>query len=248
MFTYRFYPALNFALTLILAAAFSTVTSAGTKEDEIASRLSDAIPQIDITGVSKSEAPGLYEVSSSNGGTIFVTADGQYLMTGDMLKVTANGIANLSEEKRLVDRVETLNSFGHGGLISYPAKGKEKASLAVFTDIDCPYCRKFHGEVPQLNELGISVHYYAFPRSGPNTPSFAKYESVWCSDDQQSAMDAAKQGRSIDRKTCENPVGEQYRLGQQVGVTGTPAIILENGRIVPGYRPAKQMAEAAGVL
>jgi thiol:disulfide interchange protein DsbC len=61
-------------------------------------------------------------------------------------------------------------------------------------------------------------------------------------------MDAAKQGRNVDRQTCENPVAEQYQLGQQVGVTGTPAIVMESGQIIPGYRPAKQIAEALGVL
>ncbi len=237
----------TFSLAALFFAFPGPSAVAGTTEDTIAAKLSDAIPQLDVTGVSKSEVPGLYEVSSSNSGTILVTEDGQYLLTGDVLRVTPQGIANLSEEKRLIQRSETLDAFGKEGVITYPAKGEEKASLAVFTDIDCPYCRKFHNEVPQLNEMGVTVNYYGFPRSGPNTPSFAKYVSVWCSDDQTAAMDAAKQGRSIDRQTCKNPVAEQYQLGQQIGVTGTPAIVLENGRMVPGYRPAQQLAEVLGL-
>lgn len=229
-------------------ALYSATSMAGDTEDAIAAKLSAAIPQLDITGVSKSEVPGFYEVSSSNGGNLLATEDGQYLLTGDVLKVTPQGIANLTEEKRLVQRSERLDNFGMDGLISYPAEGEEKAEIAVFTDIDCPYCRKFHNEVPELNELGITVHYYGFPRSGPETPSFRKYISVWCAEDQQAAMDAAKQGRSIDRKSCENPVAAQYQLGQQIGVTGTPAIILENGRVIPGYRPAEQIAEVMGLL
>jgi thiol:disulfide interchange protein DsbC len=246
--TFRIHRSLTLLLAALACVSIATTATAGAIEDAIESKLSESIPQLDITGVSKSEVPGLYEVSSSNSGTILATEDGQYLLTGDVLKVTPQGVANLSEEKRLTERSDTLASFGMDGIISYPARGEQKAELAVFTDIDCPYCRKFHNEIPELNDMGITVHYYGFPRSGPDTPSFNKYVSVWCSDDQQSAMDAAKQGRNVDRQTCENPVAEQYQLGQQVGVTGTPAIVMESGQIIPGYRPAKQIAEALGVL
>lgn len=239
-------------LTLLFAvltvALHGAPAVAGETEDAIAAKLSAAVPQLDITSVKESEVSGLYEVASSNSGTVLVTEDGQYLLTGDLLKITPQGIANLSEEKRLTERSDALEAFGTDGIISYPAKGEEKASIAVFTDIDCPYCRKFHDEMSELNELGITVNYYGFPRSGPGTASFNKYVSVWCSDDQQSAMNAAKQGKNIDRKSCESPILAQYQLGQEVGVTGTPAIILENGRVIPGYRPAKQIAEVLGLL
>jgi thiol:disulfide interchange protein DsbC len=248
MLTFKIPRSLTFLLTTLACVFYGATASADATEDAIAAKLSEAIPRLNITGVSQSEVPGLYEVSSSNGGNILATEDGQYLLTGDVLKVTPQGIANLSEEKRLTQRSDTLTAFGTDGIITYPAKGGEKASIAVFTDIDCPYCRKFHNEVPELNDMGITVHYYGFPRSGPNTPSFAKYVSVWCSEDQRSAMDAAKQGRSVEGQNCENPINAQYQLGQQVGVTGTPAIVLENGQIIPGYRPAKQIAEVLEVL
>lgn len=246
--TFRMPQSLILLLATLACVFYGATAAADATEDAIMEKLSEAIPQLDITGVSKSEVPGMYEVSSSNNATILATEDGQYLLTGDVLKVTSQGIANLSEDKRLTERSETLADFGMDGIITYPAKGGEKAEVAVFTDIDCPYCRKFHNEVPELNDMGITVHYYGFPRSGPNTPSFAKYVSVWCSDDQQSAMDAAKQGKNVDRQNCENPIAEQYQLGQKVGVTGTPAIVVEGGQIIPGYRPAKQIAEALGVL
>lgn len=87
-----------------------------------------------------------------------------------------------------------------------------------------------------------------FPVPGPNTPSFNKYVSVWCADDQKAAMDAAKAGRSVEKKSCDNPVLEQYQLGSQVGVTGTPAILLEDGSMVRGYLPARNLAEGLGIL
>lgn len=221
--------------------------SAGEVEDRIAERLTNAVPGLKVMSVKESEAKGLYEVQSNNGDTIYATEDGQYLMTGDLLRITDQGIANVTEAARADFRKDMMSEFGDDGVISFPAKN-EKAVVSVFTDIDCPYCRKLHDEVPQLNEYGITVNYYAFPRSGPNTASFRKYESVWCAEDQQAAMTSAKAGRSIDQASCENPVREQYQLGGQVGVTGTPAIVLEDGNMVRGYVPAKRLAEGLGLL
>ncbi len=140
-----------------------------------------------------------------------------------------------------------MESYGEDGLITYKASN-QKAVIDVFTDIDCPYCRKLHDEVSQLNDYGITVNYYAYPRSGPGTPSFAKYISVWCAEDQQSAMDAAKSGKAVETATCANPVLEQFELGGRIGVTGTPAIVLEDGNVVRGYVPARDLANGLGLL
>jgi thiol:disulfide interchange protein DsbC len=232
----------------VIAGLFGMASaSAGEVEDRIAERLTSAVPGLKVMSVKESEAKGLYEVQSNNGDTIYATEDGQYLMTGDLLRITEQGIANVTEAARADFRKEVMNEFGDDGVISFPAKN-EKAVVSVFTDIDCPYCRKLHDEVPQLNEYGITVNYYAFPRSGPNTASFRKYESVWCADDQQAAMTSAKSGQSIDQASCENPVREQFELGGRVGVTGTPAIVLEDGNMVRGYVPAQRLAEGLGLL
>jgi thiol:disulfide interchange protein DsbC len=232
----------------VIAGLFGMASaSAGEVEDRIAERLTSAVPGLKVMSVKESEAKGLYEVQSNNGDTIYATEDGQYLMTGDLLRITDQGIANVTEAARADFRKEMMNEFGDDGVISFPAKN-EKAVVSVFTDIDCPYCRKLHDEVPQLNEYGITVNYYAFPRSGPNTASFRKYESVWCAEDQQAAMTSAKSGQSIDQASCENPVREQFELGGRVGVTGTPAIVLEDGNMVRGYVPAQRLAEGLGLL
>ena len=242
---------LTFALSLsalALTAILSAPALAGPKEDAIASKLTEAVPGLRVTSVKASEAPGLYEVQSNSGQTIYTTESGEYLLTGDLLKITDTGIANVTEQARAEQRRQKMDAFGDEGVISFPATGEEKAVVDVFTDIDCPYCRKLHAEVEQLNEYGITVNYYAFPRSGPGTPSWTKYESVWCAEDSRAAMTAAKNGKSVESVSCENPVEAQYRLGAEVGVTGTPAIVLEDGNMVRGYVPARNLAEALGLL
>ncbi|WP_374706536.1 DsbC family protein [Marinobacter sp. F4206] len=233
---------------LAVGAVIALPATAGEVEDGIAKRLTNAVPGLKVQSVTESEAKGLYEVQSNNGDTIYTTADGQYLLTGDLLKITDNGIANVTEQARAGQREKVMAAFGGDGVIRFPADGEEKAVIDVFTDIDCPYCRKLHDEVPKLNAYGITVNYYAFPRSGPGTPSFKKYVSVWCAEDQQAAMDAAKAGRSVESASCENPVLEQYQLGGRVGVTGTPAIVLEDGNMVRGYVPADNLAKGLGLL
>lgn len=231
-------------VTGVLGASSGT---AGVVEDQISEHLSGAVPGLEISTVRESEASGLYEVQSKNGDTVYTTRDGAYLLTGDLLKITGDGIANVTEQARAGHRKQVMDSYGEGGVIRYKASN-EKAVIDVFTDIDCPYCRKLHDEVPQLNDYGITVNYYAYPRSGPGRPSFTKYISVWCADDQQSAMDSAKAGKTVAAATCDNPVLEQFQLGKSIGVTGTPAIVLEDGNIVPGYVPARKLAGGLGLL
>ena len=90
--------------------------------------------------------------------------------------------------------------------------------MAVFTDVDCGYCRKLHMEMDEINALGIEVRYLAFPRAGPGSRSYEKIVSAWCAKDAQQAITELKMGRSIPDRSCANPVMEQYALGQAMGV------------------------------
>ena len=117
-----------------------------------------------------------------------------------------------------------------------------KHTVTVFTDVDCPYCARMHQQMADYNGLGIEVRYAAFPRAGVSSPTYDKMVSVWCAADQRTAMTDAKMGTSIEMLSCDNPVREHYETGQRIGVTGTPAIILESGEIVPGYVPPQELA------
>jgi thiol:disulfide interchange protein DsbC len=115
----------------------------------------------------------------------------------------------------------------------------------VFTDTDCGYCQKLHSEVPELNRLGVEVRYVAFPRQGLQSPAYKELVSVWCAKDRQGAMNLAKTRQEVPAAECDNPVAKQYALGQMIGVSGTPAIVLANGKLIPGYQPAPQLAKLA---
>ena len=127
-------------------------------------------------------------------------------------------------------------------MIIFPAS-KPRHTLTVFTDIDCGYCRKLHSDIDKYNDEGITVRYLPFPRSGPDTPSYYKAVSVWCSDDRRAALTRAKAGQDVPNATCDNPVRASLALGHKLGVNGTPALILEDGHLLPGYVPPKKLAQ-----
>ena len=122
----------------------------------------------------------------------------------------------------------------------FPAS-QAKYRVTVFTDIDCGYCRELHRHIDQYNAAGITVRYVAFPRAGEGSASFKKAENVWCAADRKAAMTTAKAGKDNPDKVCDNPVAEQMHAGEGLGVSGTPAILLDDGRLLPGYVPPDEL-------
>ncbi|MBQ0762858.1 thioredoxin fold domain-containing protein [Marinobacter psychrophilus] len=237
------------AVALFSGLLLPAFVAAADIEERITQRLQTAVPGLQIESMAPAKAPGIYEVRTNSGQIVYATEDAEYLFIGDLVKLESAGYVNLTEQARTSQRRQTINEHAkNGGLIQYAAKGEQKVVIDVFTDIDCGYCRKLHGEMDELNELGITVNYFGFPRSGPGTESFRKYVSVWCAKDPQAAMNKAKSGGSVSSADCANPVAEQYNLGRLVGVTGTPAIVLEDGTLMPGYVPAKTLARSLGIL
>lgn len=240
---------MKFGKSIFLAAIagmFALTAQADTAK--IKEQLSQSIPGLQVESVAKSEIEGLYRVESSNSDTIFTNADASFFINGSMFAVQEGRVVNLSEQRKGAKRAKQLAAIAPEDRIVFPAEGETKARIAVFTDIDCGYCRKLHKEVPELNRLGVEVSYLAYPRAGIGSPSYDKIVSAWCSEDKLQALTEAKQGISIPSKTCANPVAAQFELGGQMGVRGTPAIVLEDGTMVPGYMPAQQLAKGLGIL
>lgn len=129
-------------------------------------------------------------------------------------------------------------------MIIYEPAGEVKDTVTTFTDIDCPFCRKMHREMAEMNALGIRVRYMLFPRAGIPSASYEKAVSVWCAPDQHSAMSRAKAGEIPEKRTCENPVAEHMALARRMGLTGTPFTITDSGRVISGYRPARELLES----
>ncbi len=169
----------------------------------------------------------------------YITPDGRYLVSGSMFDLASQN--NLTEQRLSGLRQDILKGVDESSMIVFKADGKQKHMITVFTDIDCVYCRKLHSGMAQMNKLGITVRYMAYPRAGIGSPSYDKAVSVWCAEDRNKAMNEAKNDGKVVPKKCENPVAQEYKLGQKLGVNGTPAILLEDGHLMPGYAPPERL-------
>tara|TARA_R110000796_G_scaffold526_3_gene1728 strand:+ start:8397 stop:9065 length:669 start_codon:yes stop_codon:yes gene_type:complete len=199
---------------------------------------------VPVSAISETPVDGLYQVQLETGRVLYATADGKYFMQGTLIEVNDGQPRNLTSVAEASGIAQVLDRVDASDMVVF-APEEPKTHVTVFTDVDCGYCRKLHSEVEQLNNLGIEVRYMAFPRGGMQSPAAQVMQSVWCADNRQQAMTSAKQGKTVEEKTCANPVAQEYELGKQLGVQGTPAIFLANGVMIPGYQPAQQLATIA---
>lgn len=195
-----------------------------------------------IDDLRPSPIPGLYEFVQG-AEVSYLTADGKYFIDGNIYDMSTR--RNLTEALRVKARAALIASVPESQMLIFSPKNP-LYTITVFTDIDCPYCRKLHSDMAELNKLGVRVRYLFYPRTGPNTESWRKAEVVWCSADRNEALTRAKAGAQLDmNKTCApTPVAREYALGQSVGVRGTPAIITESGTFIDGYMPPHDMVQA----
>ena len=192
------------------------------------------IPGASAEQLRASPIPGLWEYT--HGGDIaYVTPDGRYAIAGDLYDLKSN--ANLTEAHRREVRLKLLAQVSESDMLVFGPKDP-KYTVTVFTDVDCPYCRRLHSEIGVYNRLGIRVRYLLYPRTGPNTPSWTKAEQVWCAADHNDALTRAKLGQVLQVKPCaSNVVNMTYALGREFAIDGTPAIVMTNGEVLPGYLP-----------
>ncbi len=231
------------AAAFALASTFAVADPAA--EQAIRKTLDTLQLEVPIESVAASPLNGLYEVKLKGGRVLYASADGQFVMQGYLFQIQDGKPVNLTEKAERLAIAKTINGIPVADMVVYPAVGPAKSHITVFTDTTCPYCHKLHAEVPELNRLGIEVRYVAFPRQGLGSPGDEQLQAVWCSKDRKGAMDQMVDGKTIKASKCANPVGQQFQIGQSIGVSGTPAIVLQSGQVIPGYQPAPQVAKLA---
>ncbi|WP_338526094.1 thioredoxin fold domain-containing protein [Pseudomonas batumici] len=237
-------------LTQIFAAAALALVSTlaladDTAEQAIRKSLDSLQLETPVESITASPLAGLYEVKLKGSRVLYASADGQFVMQGYLFQLKDGKPVNLTEKTERLGVAKLINGIPVAETVVYPAIGETKSHITVFTDTTCPYCHKLHAEVPALNKMGIEVRYVAFPRQGLGSPGDEQLQAVWCSTDKKAAMDKMVDGQEIKAAKCANPVSKQFALGQSIGVNGTPAIILADGQVIPGYQPAAQVAKLA---
>jgi thiol:disulfide interchange protein DsbC len=221
----------------VLLAVSLAVEAADVDYSNVEERIRSLAPQAASIAISETPIAGLLMVQIG-GDIVYATADGKYLVQGRVIDMDTR--EDLTEGAKSDVRRELLATADTKTQITF-APEEPKYDLTVFTDIDCGYCRKLHAQIDEYNQQGIAIHYMAFPRAGVGSHSYEKAVSVWCAGDQRNALTQAKLGAEPDPLQCDNPIEDQYKLGLELGVSGTPSLLTADGTMIPGYVPPEQL-------
>ncbi len=230
----RIAAAVLLATLSLLAAPVPALSADDPQLEKVRAKVAAMFDMIEPQHVNKSPIDGWYTVQK---GSIvaYISADGRYLLQGDLIDLELQ--VNLSEQSRSDARHQLVASLEDDDTILF-SPAEIKHTVTIFTDIDCTYCRKLHSQIGEYLDEGIAVRYVLYPRNGPASRAWSTSEDVWCSRDRNNALTMAKLDREFQTAKCDaSMVSKHYVLGQDIGLTGTPAIVLEDGTLIGGYVP-----------
>ena len=224
----EFFPLMIVARVLCLLTFSFALSSAHADDGELArATIQKIAPLQQVTAFRKSALPGYYE-GVIDGQMAYASIDGRYLLRGSV-EDTREGV-NLSESSMASKRRQLLAGLGDDARLSF-APANPKYRLTIFTDVNCPYCRRLHSRIEEYQALGIAFDYVFFPLSihpGADLKSVA----VWCAKDPQRAYTSALIGLAPDAADCPNPVLRTVQVGNEIGVSKTPTAIAADGSII----------------
>ncbi len=201
---------------------------------------------IGINQIDETPMEGVVLVMTDEG-SFYASNDGQFFIQGKIYDLSGKRAVDLADASLAKLRLEGMERFAND-MIVYPAKN-EKHVVTVFTDITCGYCRQMHKQMDNYNDLGITVRYLPYPRSGIKdqtggySKGFKDLRSIWCHENPEEALTKAKGGSNVAQRICDKPIEAEFNFGRQVGVNGTPAIIMADGDMIPGYQPPDKLIQ-----
>ena len=225
------------------APATAPASTSTSKKDDPRAAIVKKIDGLKLEDVRLTPINGVFEIT--RGASIsYVSSDGRYVIMGEEFGMyDIDSDTDLTENRRRSLRNGILGAVPESEMIVFSPKDP-KYTITVFTDIDCGYCRRLHSQIAEYNKLGIRVRYLFYPRSGPDTESWHKAEQVWCSSNRNEALTRAKRDEAINAPKCPaDVVARDWELGHKLAVSGTPAIVLPSGEMLPGYAPPAQLAK-----
>ena len=225
-------------LAIALSSQPVAAEDGSTELDRVRETVSETFSMIKPENINISPVPGWYTIQQ---GSIiaYISGDGRYLLQGDLIDL-ANQV-NLSEVARNDSRRERMASVADEDTIMFSPEDVTH-TVTVFTDIDCTYCRRLHNQIDVYMAHGIKVRYLLYPRNGPASRAWNTSEEVWCSNDRGNALTMAKLDKEFQTASCDaSGVQEHYAIGRDIGLSGTPAIVFEDGTLIGGYLPPDQL-------
>lgn len=222
--------------TILTGCVVSSALAAATDATDVEGRLKELYPATKISAVRESPVPGVYEVVMGRN-VAYSDESGRYMIFGHLYDMQAQ--RDLTAEVK-----DELNKIDVAALPIADAiktvRGNGKRTLYVFSDPDCPYCKRLEAELAKLND--VTIYTFLYPLVGLHPDARRKAEAIWCATDRAKAWQTfMSSGTLPDHTACDNPIERNLRLGESLGINGTPTIVFADGRIAPGALPLAEI-------
>ena len=202
-----------------------------------------------VTSVRQSPARGLFELLvEKNGqkGIIYMDYGKKYLIQGVVvdLEKLEQVIAHKNElpQPKQVTSVDVKSIPAQLAVVMGNPKGTKK--LYVFTDPDCPYCRKGHVELKKLASINpdVAIHIMLFPLA-MHPAAYDKARTVF-ETKSLDLLDKAFDGKDVPKpkkESSKKAIDEIIKFANANGISGTPTMVMPDGTIQVGMRDAETM-------
>lgn len=216
-----------------LPAAAQSTAAAPTS---ISERLQALYPATRFGAVNTTPWPGVFEVVMG-ANLAYVDESGQYFLFGHLYDMQ-------SQRDLTVERKDTLARVDFAALPLADAvkevRGTGARTLAIFSDPDCPYCRRLEAEIKNLSD--VTIYTFLMPIASLHPEARSKAIAVWCAPDQVEAWHALMwRDEKIPTKECAHPIDRNVALGERLGINGTPTLVAADGRVLPGAASLAQI-------
>jgi len=225
-------------LLMLFALMLPMAAQADDGAESLEKRLKDLYPATRIERVQTSEIPTVYEVTMGKN-SAYTDATGRYFVFGHLydMKTQRDLTAERMEKQQRID----FSQLPLGDAIK-TVRGKGERMLAVFSDPDCPYCKRLEAELDKLDN--VTLYIFPYPLEGLHPEAVDKAVAVWCAPDRARAWaDLMKTGKVPAKRDCENPIQRNIQLAQRLGINGTPTMVSADGRTLPGAAPGDRIEQ-----
>jgi len=222
-------------LLLLLPLAAGATEKQG---NDVLQKLQKNIQGLHIDAVRPAPIAGLYEIVSGRN-VFYSDLEGHHLIAGGHIFDTSNRRDLTAVRMQELNRIDWHILPLDKAVVSGDPKG---VPMAVFTDPDCPFCRRLEKEL--LHVKGVKVYTFLFPLSQLHKHAKEHAEAIWCAKDQhQALMDIMLYNKPVAKGTCKTPIKQIHALGVKLGVSGTPTMIAGDGRLFPGLKKAEDLKQ-----
>ena len=232
-------------VTLLCSALALLAGVACADEASIRAEFMKKYPQATIESITKTPHLGLYELLV-DGEVIYTDPDFTYLLVGSLIDTKTRTNITDARQREIEDKKLKSLAFPFEqlpfDLAIKKVKGDGSRKVAVFSDPDCPFCRRLEKDLEKVTNATIYIFLFPIEQLHPKAPEMSR--AIWCAPDRVKAWDEYMlKGVAPKSAKCDNPVDKIVSYGQSKKINGTPTIFFSDGKRVPGAIAAERFEE-----